>query len=64
MDFSQNIRCADCKQIIGAYDGKSTINKLIRCKRCKKYNIFDTKKKKTRIVEAPNRETSGGLTFY
>lgn len=58
------IRCAKCGYRIGTYDGIGEIDKTIRCRWCRKFNVFHTKNRKTEIIEDIKRTTASGLRFY
>lgn len=57
------IFCADCMRQIGAWDGKFTINKIIRCK-CGKYNLYKVDIGETEITNKPERICGSGMRFY
>lgn len=59
-----SINCAECGYCIGNYDGKSTINKVIRCPNCGKYNLYHVDTDKTEIVEKPQRVCASGRQFF
>ena len=64
MTQKTSINCKECGYAIGTYDGKSTINKVIRCKNCGKYNLYHIDSDKTEIIEKPMRMTGAGTRFY
>lgn len=57
------IFCADCKELIGSWDRKSTIDKMIRCK-CGKYNLYHVDTGETEITNKPQRTCASGVTFH
>lgn len=60
----KKIYCPNCGHKVGTYDGRSTINVLAKCKKCKKLVVYNIENEKTEIKEIPQRETSSGMRFY
>ena len=59
-----SINCAECGYAIGTHDGKSKIDKTMRCTNCGKYNLFHADTGNTEIVKEPQRTTGSGMRFY
>ena len=64
MEEQKTIYCPRCGKKIGIWDGRSTINVLAKCKKCKKLVVYNIENEKTEIKEIPQRETSSGMRFY
>ena len=57
------IYCPKCKRKVGTYDGRSTINKLCKCKHCNIGITYDINTLETRVRKLSERKTSSGVTF-
>lgn len=64
MAESKTIYCPSCGRKSGTYDGKSTIDKIMDCKKCHKRIIYRVATGKIEIKSIPVRATSSGKTFY
>lgn len=62
-NMEMSIYCPKCGRKIGTHDGRSTIPKIIDCKKCKKRIIYNPKEGIT-VKEIPLRNTSSGVTFH
>ena len=60
----KTIYCPMCKRKVTQWDGKSTINPLGECTKCKKLVIYRIDSNVTEIIIKPERKQSSGLTFY
>ena len=60
----KTIYCPNCGRKVGTYDGRSTNNISVKCKKCNKLVVYDIENEKTEIKEIPQRETSSGMRFY
>ena len=60
----KTIYCPKCGRKVATWDGRSTINISVRCKKCDKLVVYDVKNEKTIIKEIPKRTTSSGMIFY
>ena len=60
----KTIYCSKCGRKVTTWDGRSTINISVRCKKCDKLVVYDVKNEKTIIKEIPKRTTSSGMIFY
>lgn len=58
------IICPQCLRQVGTYDGRSTINKSVRCKNCKKLVVYDIKSGKCELKPIPERMQGSGMRFY
>lgn len=57
------ICCPKCKSKLGTHDGRSTIPKVIDCRKCDKRVVY-TPEKGTVLKDIPKRNTSSGVTFH
>lgn len=46
------------------HDGKSEINKVVRCKNCRKYVLFNAITGEVKNVPAPERACASGKRYY
>ena len=60
----KTIYCPKCGRKVATWDGRSTINILIKCKKCNKLVVYDVENEKVKIKEIPQRTTSSGMRFY
>lgn len=58
------IYCPKCGRKVATWDGKSTINLIVHCKKCKKRIVYHVDTGNTEIKNIPPRTTSSGMTFY
>ena len=58
------IYCSECGRKVGTYDGKSKINKSIKCTKCKKIVLFNVDTGETTIKPIPSRTQASGKRFY
>ena len=58
------VYCPKCKRKVATWDGKTTINIIVKCRKCNKLVVYDIDNKLTRIKDVPVRTTSSGKTFY
>lgn len=63
MPSARNIYCPICHRKVGSYDGKSTMNKYIECRKCRKMVCFYPERNETEIKNLPKRASSSGMTF-
>lgn len=59
----KTIYCPKCGRKVGVYDGRSTINKICRCKNCNKRIVYHVDTRETEIKRIPKRSCSSGITF-
>lgn len=59
----KTIYCPKCGRKVGTYDGRSTINKVCRCRKCDKRIVYHADTGETERKEIPPRETGSGMTF-
>ena len=60
----KTIYCPKCGRKVATWDGRSTINIVIKCKKCNKLVVYDVENEKVKIKEIPQRTTSSGMRFY
>lgn len=60
----KRIYCPRCKRRVSKWDGRSSMNVIANCKRCKKRVVFYVNSQETKVTEIPQRNTSSGLVFY
>lgn len=63
MKISRYIHCPKCGTVVGKYDGRSTIDKVCKCRKCNKQVIYRVNTGETEIKNIPPRRTSSGMTF-
>ena len=64
MAEQKTIYCPKCGRKVATWDGRSTINVLAKCKKCKKLVVYNIENEETKIKEIPQRTTSSGMRFY
>lgn len=60
----KKIYCPICGRKVGTYDGKSKINKIMDCKKCRKRIIYHVDTDQLKVKQIPQRNTSSGVTFH
>lgn len=60
---SKTIYCPKCGRKVATYDGRSTINVIARCNKCRKRVIYHIDTEKTELKDLPHRNTASGMTF-
>ena len=60
----KTIYCPKCGRKVATWDGRSTMNISVKCKKCKKLVIYNVKNEKVEIKNIPQRTTSSGMIFY
>ena len=60
----KTIYCPKCDRKVATWDGKSSANIIVHCKKCKIRVVYhvDTQKKEKKKI--PQRNSSSGMTFY
>lgn len=64
MSEPKTLYCPKCNNQIGFYDGRSTMNKIMECKVCRKRIIFYPANGVMKVKHIPVRNCSSGVTFY
>ena len=64
MSEPKTIYCPKCGRKVATWDGRSTINISVKCKKCNKLVVYDIENEKVKIKEIPQRTTSSGMRFY
>lgn len=64
MGREKTIYCPRCKHKVAHYDGKSQINIIANCKKCKKRIVYHVDTDKVELKNIPKRPCSSGMTFY
>lgn len=59
----RNIYCPKCNRRVASWDGKSTINIVAKCEKCKKLVVFRPDTMTTIQKDLPYRATSSGMTY-
>lgn len=59
----KKIYCPKCGRKLTTWDGKSTTDIIVNCKKCKKRIVYRVDVDKTEIKEIPKRNTSSGITY-
>lgn len=60
----KEIYCPQCNRKIGIYDGRSTIDHIMTCRKCKKKVIYHVQSGEVESKSMPQRNCSSGMTFY
>ena len=60
----KTIYCPKCGRKVATWDGCSTNNISVKCKKCNKLVVYDVENEKVKIKEIPQRTTSSGMRFY
>ena len=60
----KTIYCPKCGRKVATWDGRSTINILVKCKKCNKLVVYDVESEEVKIKAIPQRTTSSGMRFY
>ena len=64
MEEPKTIYCPKCRRKVATWDGRSTINILVKCKKCNKLVVYDVESEEVKIKAIPPRATSSGMRFY
>ena len=62
--MADTIYCPKCKRKLGTHDGRSTIPKIIDCRKCNKRVVYHVESGETEIKDIPQRNCSSGVTFH
>lgn len=57
------IYCPKCGMKLGTYDGKSTINKILKCKECHRRVVYHVDTGETEIKLLPRRDSLSGKRY-
>lgn len=57
------ILCPQCNSRVGTHDGRSTTDKIVKCKKCNKLVIYRIETGKTENKPVPKRNCSSGVVF-
>ena len=60
----KTIYCPKCGRKVAAWDGRSTNNISVKCKKCNKLVIYFPEKGTTETRSLPKRNTASGMRFY
>ena len=60
----KKIYCPICGRKVGTYDGKSTINKVMDCRKYNKRIVYHVKTDEVEVKKIPIRNSSSGVTFH
>lgn len=64
MTKPKTIYCPKCCRRVAEWDGRSTIDVVARCDKCRKRIVYRIASKKTEVKDIPLRNTSSGVTFW
>ena len=56
--------CPTCHRKVATWDGRSTNNIEVKCKKCKKNIIFNVITNEVKSRKTPQRNSSSGMRFY
>ena len=59
----KEIICPSCGCKAGTYDGRSTIDKTVKCRKCNKIVIYRVTTEKTENKPLQKRNCSSGMVF-
>ena len=59
----KTIYCPRCKRKVSVWDGRSSINVIANCKKCKKKVVYCVDTGEVKIKNIPERTTSSGMMF-
>ena len=62
--MEKTIYCPRCGRKVGTYDGRATMNKVCRCRKCNMRVIYHPDTNRSEITPLPKRETSSGAVFF
>ena len=60
----KTIYCPICGRKVAAWDGRSTNNISVTCKKCNKLVVYNVENENAEIKEIPKRTASSGMRFY
>lgn len=63
MAETKTIYCPRCGHKATIYDGRSSINPIAKCRKCKKLVIYDIAKDEAKLKDVPQRDCSSGMRF-
>lgn len=63
MATPQIVYCPRCKRRVAQWDGRSSMNVLVNCRKCNKRVVFHVDTMKTEIKDIPPRQSSSGCMF-
>lgn len=63
MPKARIINCPNCKVAVAKYDGKSSINVIARCGKCRKRVVYHIDTGETELKEMQSRNSSSGVTY-
>ena len=63
-DMEKSIYCPNCNRKVSTWDGKSTINIITSCRKCKKKVVYFVDTRETILKPLPPRTDSSGKRFY
>ena len=61
--MAKTILCPSCKRKLGTHDGRSTIPKVIDCRKCNKRIVYSPENGIV-VRQIPERNSSSGVTFH
>ena len=65
MEYKEKpIICPRYLNRVGTYDRRSTINKIVSCKKCKKLVVYDIESGKRELKPIPETTSGSGRRFY
>lgn len=64
MGYIRKIYCPKCGRKVAMHDGKSEINKAVKCSKCKKLVLFNPITGEVKNIPVPDRKCSSGKRYY
>lgn len=59
----KTIYCPKCGRKVATWDGRSSSNITVKCRKCNKMVVFRPKTMETELKPLPQRNTASGVTF-
>lgn len=62
--MEKTIYCPKCGRKAMHYDGRSKINPVAKCKKCKKLVVYNIENDSAVLKDVPKRTQASGVRFY
>lgn len=62
--MAKTIYCPTCNRKVATYDGRSTTEIDVACRKCEKLVVYDPMCNVTKVKALPERTTASGCRFY
>jgi endogenous inhibitor of DNA gyrase (YacG/DUF329 family) len=64
MDNKKSVYCPRCGRKVAEYDGRSTIDIKVKCRKCNKLVVYSVETGETRQEKLPLRGSGSGMRLY